>query len=65
MFGNLGFWEIMIIVLVVAILFGGKKLPQLGKGLGEAITQFKGAIKGTPDKPADEPTKNVSSDKTN
>jgi len=57
MFGNLGFWEIMIIVLVVAILFGGKKLPQLGKGLGEAIMNFKGAVKGSPDKPDDESSK--------
>jgi sec-independent protein translocase protein TatA len=58
MFGNLGIWEILIIILVVAVLFGGKKLPQLGKGLGEAITQFKSAIKGEPDKSKDESKKN-------
>ncbi len=46
MFGSLGVWEILLIVLVIAVLFGGKKLPQVGKGLGEAITQFKSALKG-------------------
>ena len=40
MFGSLGIWEILLIVAVVAVLFGGKRLPQLGKGLGEAITNF-------------------------
>ncbi len=45
MFGSLGIWEIMLIVVVIAILFGGKKLPQLGKGLGEAITNFKHSLK--------------------
>jgi sec-independent protein translocase protein TatA len=50
MFGSLGIWEILVIILVVAILFGGKKLPQLGKGLGEGIMQFKNALKGDHDK---------------
>lgn len=59
MFGNLGFAEILIILLVVAILFGGKKLPQLGKGLGEGIMHFKNALKGhpTPDQPKDDNNK--------
>jgi len=39
--GNLGFWEILLILLVVAVLFGGKKLPELGRGIGEAIKNFK------------------------
>ncbi len=45
MFGTLGIWEILMIVLVVAVLFGGKKLPQLGKGLGEGIMNFKNSLK--------------------
>ncbi len=45
MFGSLGIWEILLIVLVGALLFGGKKLGQLGKGLGEGITNFKEALK--------------------
>lgn len=44
MFGSLGFWEILLIFLVIALLFGGKKLPQLGKGIGEGIRNFKKAL---------------------
>lgn len=50
MFGSLGIWEILLIFVVVAVLFGGKKLPQLGKGLGEAITNFKNSLKKDPEK---------------
>jgi sec-independent protein translocase protein TatA len=45
MFGTLGIWEILLIVLVIAVLFGGKKLPQLGKGLGEGIMNFKNSLR--------------------
>lgn len=44
MFGSLGFWEILLIFLIVAFLFGGKKLPDLGRGLGEGIRNFKNSI---------------------
>jgi len=44
MFGSLGIWEILLIFLIVAFLFGGKKLPDLGRGLGEGIRNFKKAI---------------------
>jgi len=50
MFGSLGIWEILLVVVVVAVLFGGKKLPQLGKGLGEGIMNFKNSLKKDPDK---------------
>jgi sec-independent protein translocase protein TatA len=40
----------LIVVLVLAlVLFGPRKLPELGKGLGEGLRGFKDAIKGTPD----------------
>lgn len=45
MFGSLGFWEILLIVAIIAVLFGGKKIAQLGKGLGEGISNFKKALK--------------------
>jgi sec-independent protein translocase protein TatA len=59
MFGTLGFWEILLILGIAAVIFGGKKLPQLGRGLGEGITNFKNAIKGgskddSEDKPAND-----------
>ena len=45
MFGQLGFSEILIIFLIFVVLFGANKIPQLGKGLGEGIRNFKSAIK--------------------
>lgn len=37
--------ELFIIVAVVVLLFGGKKIPELAKGLGKGIKDFKGALK--------------------
>jgi len=45
MLGSVGFWEILIIFVIIAILFGGRKLPELGKGIGEGIKNFKNALK--------------------
>ena len=42
---NLGFWEIVIIALVVLLLFGGKKIPELMRGLGKGVKTFKDGIK--------------------
>jgi sec-independent protein translocase protein TatA len=43
--GNLGVSELLIILAIVVIIFGAGKLPQLGKGLGEGIRNFKDAMK--------------------
>ena len=40
---GLGPWEIIIIFIFVLLIFGGKKLPELAKGLGEGIKEFKKA----------------------
>ena len=42
---NLGFPEILVICAVAVLLFGGKKIGDLGKGLGEGIRNFKEAMK--------------------
>ena len=42
--GNLGTGEIIIIALVVLLLFGGKKIPELMKGLGKGVKSFKDGI---------------------
>jgi sec-independent protein translocase protein TatA len=43
---SLGFPELMVTLGIAALLFGGKKIPELAKGLGEGIRNFKTAIKG-------------------
>ncbi len=44
-FGMPGGWELVIIVLVIILLFGAKKIPELAKGLGRGIREFKDASK--------------------
>ena len=46
MFGRLSLTEILLIVLVLALLFGVKRLPHIGRSLGEAISNFVREIKG-------------------
>jgi len=44
-FGMPGGWELVMIVLVIILLFGAKKIPELAKGLGKGIREFKDATK--------------------
>ena len=46
LFGTLGTQEILLIVLVVLIFFGGKKIPELMKGLGKGVRSFKEGVSG-------------------
>jgi sec-independent protein translocase protein TatA len=43
--GGLGIWEILLIFLVVLLLFGAKRLPEIGSSLGKGIREFKGSIR--------------------
>jgi sec-independent protein translocase protein TatA len=43
--GSLGWPEILLIALVVLLLFGARKLPEIGRGLGEGIRSFRSAMK--------------------
>lgn len=52
MFLAIGPWQIVLVVLVVLLLFGGKKIPELMKGLGSGIKEFKNASKEE-EKPSD------------
>ena len=49
-FSMLNGWEIFLIVAVILLLFGARKLPQFARGLGQGIKEFKGAVR------EDEPT---------
>lgn len=54
MFQNIGSTEIIVIAIVLLILFGGKKLPELAKGLGEASKEFRKAFQNGSDDKKDE-----------
>ncbi len=45
MFG-LGIWELLLILLIVLLFFGAKRLPEIGSSLGEGIREFKDSIDG-------------------
>ena len=47
--GNLGMWEILLILLVVLLLFGAKRLPEVGSSIGKGIREFKRSISDTQD----------------
>lgn len=47
--GGLGMTEILLIALVVLLFFGGKKIPELMKGLGKGVRSFKEGVNGTLD----------------
>jgi sec-independent protein translocase protein TatA len=51
--GDIGFTEILLILLVVVLLFGGRKIPELMKGIGQGMKEFKKASRVD-----DEPEKN-------
>ena len=53
----LGTWEIIAIVLVVLLLFGGKKIPEMMKGLGKGVKSFKDGVNGVPDDEKKDETK--------
>lgn len=54
----LGTWEIIVIVLAILLLFGGKKIPELMHGVGKGVKSFKDGMNGV------EPDKSDSSDKS-
>ena len=64
MFG-LGVWELLIVLAIVVVLFGAKRLPLIGEGLGGMITNFKKATKKNKEEQAkidDNPAANVEDD---
>jgi sec-independent protein translocase protein TatA len=58
MIPRLGTAELVIILVIVVLIFGVNKIPQLGKGLGEGIRNFKSSLKSAEEEP---PSKNEKS----
>ncbi len=52
--GGLGFPEMLVILIIALVIFGPKKLPELGEGLGKAIRGFKEGMKDKPEVTADQ-----------
>jgi sec-independent protein translocase protein TatA len=49
MFGNFGLGEILVILAILVLIFGASRIPELGRGLGDGIRNFKKALKGVED----------------
>lgn len=45
-FGPFSMQELLVVLLIALVIFGGKKIPELGRGLGDGIRQFKSSLKG-------------------
>ncbi len=56
---NIGWTEILLILFIIMLLFGGKRLPELASGLGKAIREFKKALSSKEIEPGKEENKEV------
>ncbi len=66
MFGNLGAGEIILILLVILLLFGAKKIPELARGIGKGMSEFKKGLKDVEDeiKSTDKESKKIDEKKS-
>ena len=60
----IGTWEIILIVLVILLIFGGKKIPELMKGLGKGVKSFKDGVNGKDDEAKEETKEQVKNEET-
>lgn len=54
MFRNFGIWELLLVLLIVLLVFGAARLPQIGESLGKAIRNFRKGLSGDDDKKKDQ-----------
>lgn len=57
LFQNLGIWEILLLLLVLLLVFGPKRLPEMGRSLGRGMREFKDSVTGKSGDDDDEPEK--------
>jgi len=57
--GVFGPWQVVVVLAIVLLLFGGRKIPELMKGLGQGIREFKNASKGQEKNTAEEEKKSI------
>ena len=57
----IGPWEILLVLLLVVVLFGARKLPELGKGIGESLKNLKKGLREASDEDGAESTENKDS----
>ncbi|MGM9775085.1 MAG: twin-arginine translocase TatA/TatE family subunit [Candidatus Egerieousia sp.] len=62
LFQTLGMGEIIVIALVILLLFGGKKIPELMKGIGKGVKNFKDGVKGIENEVGGDEVKNAIKD---
>ena len=53
--GPLGLWEILAILVVILLIFGARRLPEIGSSMGKGIRTFKSALLGEDEKPNQDP----------
>jgi sec-independent protein translocase protein TatA len=49
MLGGIGTWEILLIFLVILLMFGAKRIPEIARGIGKGVTEFKKGIRDIQD----------------
>jgi sec-independent protein translocase protein TatA len=54
MLGNIGPLEIIVVLIIALVVFGPKRLPELGRSLGRGIREFRGSVSGDDDEDEDE-----------
>ena len=52
LFGMAGPWEVLIVLGIALLLFGGKRIPELMRSLGQSVVEFKKGVKGIEDEPS-------------
>lgn len=54
--GSIGMTELLLILVIVLLIFGGRKIPELARGLGEGIRNFRESMRGDNDEKKDRPS---------